>query len=91
MYSMANGITPSHHTEGYRSLYFLTVPKILERCENGNPPEIQANLDEGRRKVRELVQQIRDVKARAEVDIRGLLAGAGPAGSTYPDSGSPLP
>jgi uncharacterized protein (DUF433 family) len=47
--------------------------KILERCEKGNQPEVQARLDAGRHKVRELVQQIRQVKARAEADIRDLI------------------
>ena len=40
MYSMANGITPSHHTEGYRSLYFLTVPKRRKTDANDKDRKI---------------------------------------------------
>ncbi len=47
--------------------------QILERSRRGNPPEVQAELDAGRAKLRELVGQIREVKAQAEADIRELI------------------
>ena len=49
--------------------------KILERCERGNPPELQAKLDANHVRFQELVRQIREAKAQGQSDtgIRDLI------------------
>jgi uncharacterized protein (DUF433 family) len=47
--------------------------KILERCERGNPPELQARLDAGHKRFLEVVEQVRQVKARAAAEINELI------------------
>jgi len=47
--------------------------KILERCERGNPPELQAKLDASHKKFRELAEQVRQVKARADAEVHELI------------------
>jgi uncharacterized protein (DUF433 family) len=47
--------------------------KILERSEQGNPPELQAKIDEGHAQFLELVKQVREAKARGETDVRSLI------------------
>src|SRR5205823_2739902 len=48
--------------------------KILERsAARGNPPELQAELDAGRARLRALVQEIRAVKERADAEIHELI------------------
>ena len=47
--------------------------KILERCERGNPLEIRAKTEESRQKFLELVQEVREAKARGETDVRELI------------------
>jgi uncharacterized protein (DUF433 family) len=50
-----------------------TYVKILERIRRGNPPEIQAKLEASREKLRELMRQIDEVKARADAEITALI------------------
>jgi uncharacterized protein (DUF433 family) len=47
--------------------------KILEESARGNPPEVQAELDASRAKFRELAKEIREVRARADADIKRLI------------------
>jgi hypothetical protein len=49
--------------------------KILERCERGNPPELQAKLDANHARFQELVRHIREAKAQGESEdgIRDLI------------------
>jgi uncharacterized protein (DUF433 family) len=47
--------------------------KILERSEHGNPPELEAELEAGRAKLREIVERIQEVKARAQAEIQDLI------------------
>ncbi len=47
--------------------------KILERCERGNPPELQAKLDANHKRFLELVEQVRQVKERASTEIHELI------------------
>jgi uncharacterized protein (DUF433 family) len=47
--------------------------KILERSEQGNPPELQAKLDANHAKFQELVKRVREAKARGETNIRSLI------------------
>jgi uncharacterized protein (DUF433 family) len=47
--------------------------KILERCERGNPPELQAKLDANHVRFQELVRQIREAKAQGESESGGII------------------
>ncbi len=47
--------------------------KILERGERGNPPELQAKPDANHQQLVDLVQQVREARARGEPDVRGLI------------------
>src|SRR5262249_58817322 len=47
--------------------------KILERCERGNPPELQAELEASRVKFRQLVEEVRGVETRAKAEITDLI------------------
>ncbi len=47
--------------------------KILERCERGNPPEIQAKLDASHKQFKRFMREIRAAKARGEKDIGHLI------------------
>ncbi len=47
--------------------------QILERSKQGNPPELEAELEAGRAQLQEVVRQIEQVKARAEVEIKHLI------------------
>jgi uncharacterized protein (DUF433 family) len=47
--------------------------KILERCERGNPPELQAKIDANHKRFVELVEQVNQVKERASAEIRELI------------------
>lgn len=47
--------------------------QILERSKLGNPPELEAELAAGRGKLRELVEQIRAIKARADAEIQDAI------------------
>lgn len=47
--------------------------KVLERCERGNPPELQAELEASRVKLRQLVDEVRGVEARAKAEIADLI------------------
>lgn len=47
--------------------------QILERCERGNPPELQAKLDAGHKRFLELVEQVRHVQTSARAQIHELI------------------
>ena len=47
--------------------------KILERCERGNPPELQAKLDARHEQFQELLRKVREAKARGENNVRELI------------------
>ncbi len=47
--------------------------EILERCARGNPPELQAKLDKSHGKARELMQEIREARARSDAEIQELV------------------
>lgn len=47
--------------------------KILERCERGNQPEIQAKLDASHERFQQLMREIREAKARGEKDVGYLV------------------
>jgi len=47
--------------------------KILERCRRGNPPELQAKLDARHAKFVEVVEQVRQIKARADAEIHETI------------------
>jgi uncharacterized protein (DUF433 family) len=47
--------------------------KILERSEQGNPPELQAKLDASHKKFLELVSAVREAKARGDTNVRSLI------------------
>jgi uncharacterized protein (DUF433 family) len=46
---------------------------ILERCERGNPPELQAKIDANHKQFLELVERVNQVKARASAEIHELI------------------
>jgi uncharacterized protein (DUF433 family) len=45
-----------------------TYVKILERIEQGHPPELQAKIDAGRGKARELSRRLREARAAGASD-----------------------
>jgi uncharacterized protein (DUF433 family) len=47
--------------------------KILERCQRGNRPELQAKLDARHAKFMEVVAQVRQIKARADAEIHETI------------------
>jgi uncharacterized protein (DUF433 family) len=47
--------------------------EILERCERGNPPELQAKLDANHERFLKLVEQVRQVQSRAKAEIHELI------------------
>jgi len=47
--------------------------KILERCERGNPPALQAKLDAGHKQFKRLMREVRAAKARGEKDVGRLI------------------
>ena len=48
--------------------------KILERsAQRGNPPDVQADLDEGRQRLRKVAETIQAVRSRSDADIRALI------------------
>jgi len=47
--------------------------KILERCDRGNPPELQAKLDAGQQRFQDFVRQVREAQARGETNIPELI------------------
>jgi uncharacterized protein (DUF433 family) len=47
--------------------------QILERAARGNPPELQVELDASHKKFLELVEQVRQIKGRAEAEIHELI------------------
>ncbi len=48
--------------------------QILKRAEErSNPPEVQADLDLGRERIRECARAIQEVKARADEEIQALI------------------
>jgi len=46
---------------------------ILERCERGNPPALQAKLDVRHGEFQRLVREVREAKARGETDVGSLI------------------
>ena len=46
---------------------------ILERCERGNPPELQARLDAGHQKFLALVDRVQQIKDRADAEIHEVI------------------
>lgn len=71
-------VTPGHvqaaidYVREHKIEVLTEYVKILERCERGNPPELQAKLDACAGKARALMERIREARARgasdAEVD-----------------------
>jgi uncharacterized protein (DUF433 family) len=47
--------------------------KILERCERGNPPELQAKLDANHEQFEQLMSEIKVAQARGEKNIGHLI------------------
>lgn len=47
--------------------------EILQRCERGNPPEVQAKLDAGHQRFLELVEQVRQIKERSTIEIHDAI------------------
>jgi uncharacterized protein (DUF433 family) len=49
--------------------------KILERCERGNPPELQARLDANHEKFLKFVHQVREAKANGatQADVTEMV------------------
>lgn len=47
--------------------------EILERCERGNPPELQAKLDANHERFQKLIQEVREVQERAKAEIHELI------------------
>lgn len=47
--------------------------QILERCERGNPPELQAKLDASHKRFQALIEEVRQVEARAKAEIHELI------------------
>jgi uncharacterized protein (DUF433 family) len=47
--------------------------QILERSARGNPPEVQAQLDASHEKFLKLVEEVNQIKGRAEAEIHELI------------------
>jgi uncharacterized protein (DUF433 family) len=47
--------------------------KILERCERGNPPELQAKLDASHEQFQQLMSEIKAAQARGEKNLGHLI------------------
>lgn len=58
-----------HHTIEVLKNYIT----ILERCERGNPPELQARLDASHQKFLALVEQVQQIKERADAEIHEVI------------------
>jgi uncharacterized protein (DUF433 family) len=59
---------------GERKIEVLTeYVKILKRCQRGNPPELQAKLDARHGKFMAVVEQVRQIKARADAEIHETI------------------
>ncbi|HBI41303.1 MAG TPA: hypothetical protein DDY78_00400 [Planctomycetales bacterium] len=47
--------------------------RILERCERGNPPELQARIDANQVRFQEFVKQVREAKASGNADVQAMI------------------
>lgn len=61
------------YIDEHRDEVMAEYQRILERCERGNPPELQAKLDAAHEKFLEFVRQHRE--AAQEEDLNGGIAG----------------